>query len=211
MSALCIRSPIRSLVASAIVLAAIETSTTVHAQAPQTVRVRGTVESLADNTLVVRAREGQSIPIRLADNWSISGIVNASLAEIKPGTFIGTAAMPQRDGGLRALEVLVFPEAMRGAGEGHYAWDLMPESTMTNATVSEAVQAVEGHTLTLTYKGEQKKVVVPPNVPIVTFAPAQKTDVVVGAPVFISTQRQPDGSLTASRVTVGLNGVAPPM
>jgi hypothetical protein len=183
----------------------------VHAQAPQTVRVRGTVESLADNTLVVRAREGQSIPIRLADNWSISGIVNASLAEIKPGTFIGTAAMPQRDGGLRALEVLVFPEAMRGAGEGHYAWDLMPESTMTNATVSEAVQAVEGHTLTLTYKGEQKKVVVPPNVPIVTFAPAQKTDVVVGAPVFISTQRQPDGSLTASRVTVGLNGVAPPM
>ncbi len=118
--------------------------------------------------------------------------------------------MPQRDGTLRALEVLIFPEAMRGVGEGHSAWDLLPDSTMTNATVSEAVQAVDGQTLTLTYKGEQKVVAVPPDVPIVTLTAAQKADVTAGVPVFVSTQRQPDGSLTAGRVTVGL-GTAPPM
>jgi hypothetical protein len=185
-------------------------SVPVQAQSPQTVRVRGTIVSLDGNALVVKSRNGETVPIRLTDSWSVSGVVKASLADIKPGTYIGTAAMPQRDGTLRALEVLIFPEAMRGVGEGHSPWDLLPESTMTNATVSEAVQAVDGHRLTLTYKGEQKVVAVPPDVPIVTLTPAQKADVTAGVPVFVSTQRQPDGSLTASRVTVGL-GTAPPM
>jgi len=185
-------------------------SVPVQAQSPQTVRVRGTIVSLDGNALVVKSRNGETVPIRLTDSWSVSGVVKASLADIKPGTYIGTAAMPQRDGSLRALEVLIFPEAMRGAGEGHSPWDLLPESTMTNATVSESVQAVDGHRLTLIYKGEQKAVAVPPDVPIVTLTPAQKADITAGVPVFVSTQRQPDGSLTASRVTVGL-GTAPPM
>jgi len=185
-------------------------SASVQAQSPQAQRVRGIVERLESNTLVVKSREGETVPIRLTDTWGASGIVKASLADIKQGTYIGTAAMPQRDGSLRALEVLIFPDAMRGLGEGHSAWDLLPDSTMTNATVAEAVEAVYVLTLTLTYKGEQKTIVVPPNVPIVTLAPAQKTDVAAGAPVFISTQRQADGTLTANRVTVGL-GIAPPM
>jgi hypothetical protein len=183
----------------------------VEAQAPQTARVRGTIVSLEGNTLMIKSREGETVPIRLADTWNASGIVRSSLADIKPGSYVGTAAMPRQDGSLRALEVLIFPEAMRGAGEGHSPWDLLPDSTMTNATVADTVQAVDGQTLTLTYKGEQKKVSVPPNVPVVTLAPAQKSDVIPGAPVFISTQRQADGTITASRVTVGLNGVAPPM
>ena len=182
-----------------------------QAQGPQTLRVRGTIVSLDGSTLVVKSREGETVPIRLADTWNVSGIIKASLGDVKAGTYIGTAAMPQQDGSLRALEVLIFPEAMRGAGDGHSPWDLLPDSTMTNAIVSETVQAVDGQTLTLTYKGDQKKVSVPPNVPVVTLTPAQKADVMAGAPVFISTQRQADGTITASRVTVGLNGVAPPM
>jgi endonuclease YncB( thermonuclease family) len=205
------RAPTRRTLITALFFVSAWGSAPVQAQNPQTVRVRGAIMSLDGNTLVVKSREGETVPIRLADTWSVSGIVRASLADIKPGTYIGTAAMPQQDGSLRALEVLIFPEAMRGAGEGHSRWDLLPDSTMTNATVSEAVQAVDGQTLTLTYKGEQKRVSVPPDAPIVTLVPAQKTDVTTGAPVFISTQRQPDGTLTAARVTVGPNGVAPPM
>jgi hypothetical protein len=205
------RASTRRAVIAALFLISAWGSAPAHAQSSQTVRVRGTVVSLDGNTLMVKSREGETVPIHLSDTWSVSGIVRASLADIKPGTYIGTAAMPQQDGSLRALEVLIFPEPMRGTGEGHSRWDLLPDSTMTNATVSDTVQAVDGQTLTLTYKGEQKRVSVPPNVPVVTLTPAQKTDVTIGAPVFISTQRQPDGTLTAARVTVGLNGVAPPM
>jgi hypothetical protein len=212
----CVRAlPLRSTLTCLAVVAALTLisawgSASVEAQSPHALRVRGIVERLDGTTLVVKSREGGTVPIRLTDTWGVSGIVKASLTDIKQGTYIGTAAMPQRDGSLRALEVLIFPDTMRGAGEGHSAWDLLPDSTMTNATVAEVVEAVDGRMLTLTYKGEQKTIVVPPDVPIVTLAPAQKADVAAGAPVFISAQRQADGTLTANRITVGL-GIAPPM
>src|SRR5215217_2268325 len=166
-------------------------SVPVQAQSPQTVRVRGTVVSLDGNALVVKSRNGETVPIRLTDSWSVSGVVKASLADIKPGTYIGTAAMPQRDGSLRALEVLIFPEAMRGTGEGHRPWDLLPESTMTNATVAETVNKVDGPILNLTYNGGEKKVVVPPEAPIVTFAPADRSDLKPGARVIATVTKGP--------------------
>jgi len=180
------------------------------AQAAQPVRVRGTVASLDGTTLKVKARTGEDVTIKLADNWSAAGVIKASLADIKQGTFVGIAAMP---GGtsLRALEVLVFPDAMRGSNEGHYPWDLQPESTMTNATVSGDMQSGNGRELTLTHKNGETKIAVGPDVSIVTFAPAERSDVKPGAAVFVGTQRPPDGTLQAARVLVGKDGTVPPM
>jgi hypothetical protein len=154
------------------------------AQSGNPVRVRGTVVSVDGSTLVVHSREGADVSIHLADNWSVTGVVKASMSDIKQGAFIGTASLPRPDGSLRALEVLVFPEAMRGSGEGHYPWDLKPTSMMTNAAVGNVVDGVEGRTVTLSYKGGEKKVTIPVDAPIVTFADAAKTDVKAGAPVF---------------------------
>jgi hypothetical protein len=129
------------------------------------IRVRGAVVSLEGQKLVVHARDGKDVAIMLGDKFNTVGVVKASLADIKPGVFIGTASAPQPDGSLKGLEVLLFPEALRGAGEGHYPWDLQPKSMMTNATVSSAVKAVDGATLTLAYKGGEQKVTVGDNVP----------------------------------------------
>jgi hypothetical protein len=181
------------------------------AQSTNPVRVRGTVGSLDRSTLVVHSREGADVSIHLADNWAATGIVKASMSDIKPGVFIGTASLPQSDGSLRSLEVVVFPEAARGTGEGHYPWDLKPTSMMTNATVSKAVDSVDGRTVTLSYKGGEQKIVIPSDAPIVTFAEAQKSDVKAGAAVFVPTQRQADGTLSATRVVVGKDGLVPPM
>ncbi|WP_342362496.1 DUF5666 domain-containing protein [Terrarubrum flagellatum] len=173
-------------------------------------RVRGVIEKLDGANLTVNSRDSGMITIRLADNWSVGGLKPAKLEDIKAGDFVGVAAMPQSDGTMRAMEVLVFPPGAKG-GEGHYPWDLAPESTMTNASVTETVQGVSGRTLKLTYQGGEKSIVVPPDAPVVTFAPADKADVKPGMSVFIGAQKQSDGSLTAMRVTVGNNGVAPPM
>lgn len=177
----------------------------------QPLRIRGMVESVADSTLVVKTREGASVQVALTPGWTVSALGRASLADIKAGTYVGTAAEPQPDGTLKALEVLIFPEAMRGAGEGHRPWDLTPGSSMTNANVEAAVAGVQGSTLTLAYKGGTQRVVVPADAPIVTPAPGDPSMVVPGARVFIFANRQADGRVTASRVTVGKDGLAPPM
>jgi len=180
------------------------------AQEP-TARVRGTIESIDGQTLHLKARDGQMLTVRMADNVNISAVVKASLSDIKPNSFVGIAAMPQSGGPHRALEVLIFPEAMRGTGEGHYAWDLLPQSTMTNATVVESVTKVEGPTLTLKYKDGQQTIMVPPDAPIVTFAPGSRDDLKKGAGVFIARAgKQPDGTLTAARLNVGRD-IDPPM
>lgn len=181
------------------------------AQNPQAVRIRGTIAKVDGAMLTVRARDGSDIDVRLADTVAVSTVVRASLSDIKPNVYVGTAAVPQTDGTLRALEVLIFPEAMRGAGEGHSAWDLLPVSTMTNATVTESVDAVNGRSLTLKYKNGQKTVVVPEEAPIVTFVPGGRSDLRPGETVFMGVQQQPDGVLQAARVTVSKNGVVPPM
>lgn len=180
------------------------------AQSNPTVRVRGTVERLEGQVLLVKAREGGDVRIQIAETPTISGVAKASLADIKPGMFVGTAALGQSGGALRAVEVLIFPEGVK-SNEGHYAWDLLPESTMTNATVADTVQGVDGPTLTLSYAGGEKKVSVPPDAPVVTLTSASRADLKPGASVFVPAQRQPDGTLTSNRVIVGNNGIAPPM
>lgn len=182
---------------------------TAAAQTPT--RVRGTIEKADAQSMLVKSREGRDIEIRLADNLTVSGVVNAALSDIRPGSFVGAAALPQPDGTLKALEVLIFPESARGTGEGHYAWDLMPESTMTNATVAETVSGVSGPILTLRYKDGEKKIVVPPDAPVVTFVPGDRSLLKPGTAVFLAATPRPDGTLMAARVAAGKDGVVPPM
>ena len=175
------------------------------------VRVRGFVVSLDGSKLVVRAKDGSDVTVNLNDNFATLAVVKSSMAEIKEGTFIGTATVTQPDSTLRSLEVVVFPENLRGFGEGHYPWDLGSKSMMTNATVANAVRGVDGQTVTVTYKGGEKKIDVPANVPVVAVVPATKADIMPGAPVFVPTERQADGSLRSGAVLFGKDGVIPPM
>ena len=178
--------------------------------APPT-RIRGTVASLAGQTLTVNSRDGQKLEITLADNVTVATVKKADLASITAGSYIGTATRAGAGGTLQAIEVLVFPEAMRGANEGHFPWDLEPGSMMTNGTVSGVAAAPAGRELTVTYKDGSKTVHVPPEAPVVTFGPAEKADLKPGAPVFLAAAKNAEGKLTAARVTVGKDGVAPPM
>ncbi len=184
-------------------------STLAQAQAPA--RVRGTIEKVDGQTLSIKSREGDTLTVKLAANAPVSAVVPAKLSDIKAGTFVGIAAMSDGKGGWRALEVLVFPEAMRGTGEGDRPWDLLPESTMTNATVSETVVKADGHTLTLKFKEGEKTFTVSADTPIVAFAPGEKSELKPGAKVFIAAAtKQADGSLEAARIAVG-RGIDPPM
>ena len=182
------------------------------AQAPSapTQRLRGSVKSFDGGTLVLAERSGEVITLALAGDFSVSEVAAIEPAAIRPGSFIGTAAVPGADGTLSALEVLVFPEAARGTGEGHYPWDLQPGSTMTNATVAELAATPQGRRLTLRYKDGEKTVVVPDNVPIVTFKPGDRALLVAGAKVVVTAQLR-DGKPTALRVLAGRGGFAPPM
>jgi hypothetical protein len=176
------------------------------------VRIRGTIEKLDGNVLVVKTRDGKPATVKLSDDAAVAGVVAASLADVAPGKFIGTATLGQKDGALVALEVLIFPDSMRGFGEGHYPWDLRPQSMMTNATVANVVGGAKDRVVTLKYKDGEKKVYVPEDAPIVTFTSADRSALTPGAHVFIgAAQRQPDGSFTTKRVNVGLKGLVPPM
>jgi hypothetical protein len=179
------------------------------AQVP--IRVRGAITKVSGQTLTVLSRDNSTVEVRLADNYTVTGVVKAALADIKEGAFVGTAALPKGDGTFVAQEVLIFPESARGAGEGHYPWDRPPGSTMTNATVEVLVERAQGPLLTLRHKGGLVRVIVPNDVPIVTFAAADKTMLRPGAHVFISAQQQADGTVTAARVLVGRDGLVPPM
>ncbi|WP_457337720.1 hypothetical protein [Rhizobacter sp. P5_C2] len=182
-----------------------------HAQTPAAPqRLRGTIESFDNTTLVVKERSGEVLRLALADTFAVNEVVPTELASIQAGSYIGTAAMPQADGTLQALEVLVFPEQARGSGEGHYPWDLQPGSTMTNATVADVVGQAKGRTLTLRYKDGEKKVLVPEGVPVVTVKPGDRALLVPGAKVLVTAQLR-DGKPTALRVIAGRNGFAPPM
>jgi hypothetical protein len=187
---------------------------TTLAQTPApTQRIRGDVVALDGVHLQVRSRSGETLAVTLADTYVVSAVVKVDLNAVKPGAFVGVASMPQSDGTLTALEVLVFPEAMRGTGEGHYAWDLKPGSMMTNATITEmgTVAQTGIRRLALRYKDGEKTIVVPEDAPIVTFEPGDRAMLVPGAHVLLTASRQPDGSLTAARVAVGKNGLVPPM
>lgn len=179
--------------------------------ADERVRVRGSIINLDGQTLNVKAREGDTVSVTLADGWTVSTVVRASIADIKPGDFLGIASLPRSAGGDGALEVLIFPPAMKGTSEGSFAWDLKPSSTMTNATVARSVKEVDGHSVTLTYQGNEKTIAIAPETPIVTFGPATPADLKPGAAVFINGEKNAAGSISARRVVVGTNGVVPPM
>ncbi len=189
-------------------LAVIMVAPPAWAQDAALVRVRGTIERVDGPIYVVKARDGTELKLTLADKPSIAALVKASLSDIKQGSFVGVTSMPQADGSVSALEVHIFPEAMRGTGEGHYPWDLRPQSTMTNANVEQVGAGVDGQTLTL--KGE-KKIFVPADTPIVIYEPGDKTDLKPGAKVFIIAAKQPDGTLQGRAWRVGRDGVTPPM
>jgi Domain of unknown function (DUF5666) len=195
----------------AAVLAAPLATPLVRAQDAPPVRVRGTIERIDGPIYVVKARDGAELKLTLADNPQIAGVTKASLADVKQGSFVGVTAMPQPDGGFSAVEVHIFPEAMRGTGEGHYPWDLQPQSTMTNANVEQVVSAVDGRTLTLKYKDGEKKITVSANTPIVTYVPGDKSEIKPGAKVFIVAVKQADGTLQGRAWRVGRDGVTPPM
>jgi hypothetical protein len=174
-------------------------------------RIRGEIVSLDGDTLKVQRRNGETVGIEVKPAVAISALKAMNLSEIKPGSFVGTAATTGADGKLTALEVVVFPEAARGTGEGHYAWDLAPNSTMTNANVSAVVESTSGRDLTLSYKGGSNTVTVPANVPIVTFAPATRGDLMPGKKVFVVATPAEQGGFVAQRVVVEKDGVVPPM
>jgi len=178
---------------------------------PPPVRVRGTVEKLENNVMTVKAADGKTVDVKLADNYTVVGVSRAKIADVGAGKYIGTTTLGERNGGLVALEIHIFPEAMRGVGEGHYAWDLKPDSKMTNGNVADVKAVGKDHMLTVQYKGGEQKVLVPGNAKVVLFAPGERSALKKGAHIFSVTQRQPDGSLTAARVNVGVKGTVPPM
>jgi hypothetical protein len=177
--------------------------------------VRGKVAKLEGKTLTVTSRDGKAVPVTMADNFGVLGIVKAKLSDIKQGDFVGAAAVRRKDGKLAAQEVLIFPEAARGTGEGFYPWDLTTESTMTNATVAgvanQAKNGKGGRTLSLQYKGGENEIFVPSKTPVVSFKPADAKLLKKGATVFIRGLKKPDGSIVAQRAIAEQNGVKPPM
>jgi hypothetical protein len=174
-------------------------------------RIRGEIIALNGDVLKVHRRSGDTVSVDLQPGATVSSVKAMQLSDIKPGTFVGTAATTGTDGKLTATEVVVFPESARGTGEGHYAWDLGPNSTMTNANVDTVVQGTDGRNLKLSYKGGSDEVTVPPNVPIVTFTPAARTDLTPGKQVFVVAKPGPQGAYVAQRLVVEKDGVVPPM
>ena len=195
----------------AVAMVAVSTLSALAQRAPVPTRVRGTIESVNGDTMQVKARSGEDVKLHIASDVNVSGITRISLADIKPGSFVGATTVPGPDGGANAVEVHVFPESMRGTGEGSRPYDLKPNSSMTNATVSESVVGNDGHTLLVKYKDGEKKVFVPDTTPVVTFVPGEKSDLKAGAKVIAFMKQLPDGSFETNRVSVGRDGLTPPM
>jgi hypothetical protein len=180
-------------------------------QPPSPSRVRGTIEAVDGDVLAVKSRSGEDFKLHMTGDMRVVGITKISLADVKVGSFIGTTTVPGPDGGNNAVEVHVFPEDMRGTGEGSRPFDLRPNSTMTNATVDQSVVGNDGHTLVIKYKDGEKKVLVSPETPVVTYVPADKSDLKAGAKIIAFMKKLPDGSFEATRVSVGRDGLTPPM
>jgi hypothetical protein len=195
----------------AIVMVAASSLYAIAQQPPTPSRVRGTVEGVASDELAVKSRGGEDVKLHMTGDTQVVGITRIALADIKVGSFIGATTVPGSDGSQNALEVHVFPESMRGTGEGSRPYDLRPNSTMTNATVTETVEGNDGQTLMVKHKDGEKKVVVSPDTPIVTYVPADKSEIKPGAKVIAFVKKLPDGSLETNRVSVGRDGLTPPM
>jgi hypothetical protein len=179
--------------------------------AQDTVRVRGTVERIDGPVYVVKTRDGSEVKLTtVADNPLFVVIVPAKMSDIKSGMYVGSAGMMQADGTQKAIEVHIFPESMRGTGDGHYDWDLMPKSKMTNGSVEQAVTGVDGPVLSVKYKDGEKKLVVTPQTVVVTYEFGKREEIQPGTRIFVSAaKRQPDGTLQTPRITYGRDGEGP--
>src|ERR1700752_3176628 len=195
----------------AVAMVAASTIYAIAQQPPTPTRVRGTIEGIDGDLLAVKSRGGEDFSLRMTPDIRVVGITKIALADIKVGSFIGTTTVPGQDGMQNAVEVHVFPEDMRGTGEGSRPYDLRPNSSMTNATVAESVVSNDGHTLLIKYRGGEKKVQVLPETPVVTYVPADKSDLKPGAQVIAFMKKLPDGSFETNRVSVGRDGLTPPM
>jgi hypothetical protein len=200
---------IRPLVILAVVVAS--SLSAIAQQPPTPSRVRGTIEAVDGDVLAVKSRSGEDFKLRMAGDMRLVGITRIALSDIKVGSFIGATTVPGPDGSQNAVEVHVFPENMRGTGEGSRPFDLRPNSTMTNATVAETVAGTDGQNILVKYKDGEKKVVVSPDTPVVTYVPAGKSELKPGAKIIAFFKKLPDGSYEANRISVGLNGLTPPM
>ena len=209
------RTKHRSTLIRPLFAVAMVTASTLYAiaqQPPSPTRVRGTIEGVAGDVLDVKSRSGEDFKLRMASDMRLVGITKISLSDIKVGSFVGATTVPGPDGKQNALEVHVFPEDMRGTSEGSRPYDLRPNSTMTNATVTaESVAANDGHSLMVKYKDGEKQVEVLPDTPVVTYVPADKSDLKPGAKVIAFMRKLPDGGFETNRVSVGRDGLTPPM
>jgi hypothetical protein len=182
------------------------------ASAQETVRIRGTIESVDGPVYVVKNRDGAELRLTVTDKPLFVAIVKSTMADIKPGMFVGSTGMTQPDGSQKAIEVHIFPESMRGTGEGHYDWDLKPNTKMTNANVEQTVAGTDGPVLSVKYKDGEKKLLVTPETAVVTYVTGSKDDLKPGIKVFIgAAKKQPDGTLQTPRITYGKDGLMPPM
>ena len=182
------------------------------AWAQDTVRVRGTVEGMDGPVYLVKTRSGDTVKVAVTDQPLFVAMVKASMADIKPGMFVGATGMTQPDGSQKAIEVHIFPESMRGTGEGHYDWDLKPNTKMTNANVEQTVAGIDGPVLSVKYKDGEKKVLVTPETAVVTYVVGAKSDLKPGIKIFVGAgKKQADGTVRTPRVTYGKDGLTPPM
>jgi len=178
------------------------------AQAPEMVRVRGIIESVDGAVLNVKMRDGAAVKVQLAANGPVNEVVKASLSDIKENSYIAVTAMPQPDGSQKAVAILIFPETLRGVAEGSRAWDLSPNSTMTNATVANQVAGVDDQTLTVKYKDGEKKIIATPATEVVAYKKASAADLKAGQKIFVvAAKKLPDGTLEAPNVSFGDYGV----
>jgi hypothetical protein len=182
------------------------------ASAQETMRIRGTIEKVDGPVYVVKNRDGAEVKLTVIDPQLYVAIVKSTMADIKPGQFVGATGMTQPDGSQKAIEVHIFPESMRGTGEGHYDWDLKPNTKMTNANVEQTVAGVDGPVLSVKYKDGEKKVLVTPETQVVTYVIGDKADLKPGIKIFVGAAKKgADGTWTTPRVTYGKDGLTPPM
>lgn len=200
----------RALLLPGLLGALLSAALPVHADDAKPTRVRGAITAVDGDTLKIHTNRGEDVQVLLTRDTPIRGVTLAQVSEIKPGSYIGSAAVPLPDGSLKALEVHVFPPEMAGTGDGHRAFDLTPDSTMTNGSVGDLV-ASNGRTITVNYKGGQKKIVIPDDVPIVNLVPGDRSLLKPGVKVVLQAQKSADNTLTALSVSAGENGVTPPM
>src|SRR5215469_4587980 len=194
----------------AIALFSAVATTAAFAQQPQTTRLRGVIEKIDGRTVLAKSTKGEPLKLNLGDKVLVVAAVKATAADIKEGLFVGSGAMPQPDGSQKALEVHIFAESQRGIGEGHRPWNGAPNSTMTNGTVGATVTGVDGPTISVKYKDGEKKIVVPPGVPIVRYEIGSASDLKPGVSfTVLAATKKPDGTFAVPRINVGRDGLVP--